>query len=353
MYDRMKMEFITKMRHAGLEKDIIATVTRCLDSVMADRYEVTGAETALVPADEYGQNFLLELYLNSQAQFWLNDGTEENYRYQLLGRYGFFTLCHKTPAEVKPLDIVAYFVRADEQRKLDRQDIPSNRTKNRYLQCLNTFYTWAIEKKLLSDNPVKSVQKFPEDINQRDYADRDELEILRNACVDNMERALVEVMLITGARRAEVAAMTIGDIDWDNRTIDIKCGKGHKERYVAFNSRANMAIRNYLRTEKPYKGKSISELDKSLPLFGTVSGAPIAPASLAARFTKIVKRAEIDEKHITCHSMRHSCITLLLEEGTPIEQVRQYAGHADIKTTTIYDNTDKQKILSKVSKIAI
>lgn len=353
MYEKMKAELVLKLRDNGLDKDTITIVSRCLDNTFAGRYDVTSQETALATQQDIGENFLVNLYLASQSQFWQSEGTEENYRFYLVGRYGLFTICRKSPAEIRGIDIVAYFIAADKQRQLDGQEIPSNRTKNKYLQTFSSFYNWAIKKRFLQTNPTEEIEKFPEDVKQRDYADRDELEILRSVCHTPAESALVEVLLITGARRAEITAITLGDIDWVNRRIDIQCGKGHKERWVAFNSRTGEALKHYFNRTKPFKGQDIRTMPKSTPLFCKSNGLPLQPNTLARRFTEIVKRAEISGKHITCHSMRHSCITLMLDEQIPIEQVAQYAGHANIQTTTVYNNTPKEKILNRMSNLTI
>lgn len=354
IYENMKDTFVLKLNGCGFNKDQIRLITHALDMSM-EGYELTSRETAVATTDGKTTELLVELYLSSKGQIWKSEETAKEYRSYMCGRYGLFTLTGKTPGEIKPLDISLYFEQSQRMREMDGVERASNESLNCYRKAFNSFYNWCTERHLLADNPIKMIEKFEESDKLRDYCDRDELEELRGACYSPREKALVETMIITGARRAELANMELGNLDMNKGEIIIRCGKGHKDRIVSINARCRKALIEYFNTTAPFKGNMISMMPKNTPLFPSTKSpyGKVQPVSIAKTFTTIVSRTSLnDNKHITAHSMRHSCITLLLED-MPIEQVSKYAGHAEIATTQRYNNTSHQITLDRVKNIAI
>lgn len=353
-YENMKETFILKLNGCGFDRDQIKAITHALDMSMYG-YELVSKETAVANIGSQTTDMLVELFLSSKSQVWKSEETVKEYRGYMCGRYGLFTLTGKTPAEIKPLDVSIYFDYSQKLRVMDGNEKASNESLNCYRKAFNSFYNWCIQRKLLSDNPIDMVEKFEESEKLRDYCDRDELEELRSVCYTPWEKALLETAIITGARRAELANITLGNLDLIHNEITIKEGKGKKDRVVSINARCKKAITDYLAEFKGFKGKNLMLLPKDTPLFPTTKApyTKMKPCSIGAAFKKIVDRTDINEmKHITTHSMRHSCITLLLED-LPIEQVSKYAGHANIATTQRYNNTPHQVTLDRVKNIAI
>ncbi len=354
MYENMKDTFILKLSNEGFGRDEIKKITHALDMSMVG-YELTSRETAVTTTGGENTNLLVDLFLHSKGQVWKSAATADEYRSYMVGKYGLFTLTGKTPAEIKPLDVSLYFDYSQSLRDMDGISRASNETLNCYRKAFNSFYEWCCERHLLSDNPIRLVEKFEVAEKLRDYCDRDELEELRSVCYTPWEKALVETAIITGARRAELASMTLGNLDLSRNEIIIREGKGKKDRVVSINARCKKALLDYFAEFKAFKGKCIALMPKNTPLF-PITKAPytaITPSALGAAFKRIVARTSInDNKHITTHSMRHSCITLLLED-LPIEQVSRYAGHSEISTTQRYNNTAHQVTLDRVKNIAI
>lgn len=61
----------------------------------------------------------------------------------------------------------------------------------------------------------------------------------------------------------------------------------------------------------------------------------------------IIVRTEIKaiiNKEISMHNLRHSIATHLIEQGIPVEQVRQFLGHSQLETTQVYTHISKQQL---------
>ena len=189
-YENMKDAFILKLSGCGFDRENIRKITNALDMSMAG-YELTSRETALTTTDSENTNILVDLFLHSKGQVWKSEATVEEYKSYIVGRYGLFTLTNKTPGEVRPLDVKAYFDESQRMREMDGIGRASNETLNCYRKAFNCFYEWCVERHLLSDNPIRLVEKFEVAEKLRDYCDRDELEELRAACYTPWEKALV------------------------------------------------------------------------------------------------------------------------------------------------------------------
>lgn len=354
IYENLKDIFNLRLSENEFSTNQIKLILNCLDSVMVD-YELTSKETSIATINSEDRVLLVNLFLSAKSLTWMSEMTSENFKISLIGKYGLFTLINKTPGEIRPLDIYHYFDLSQKLRLMNGESKASNETLNGYRTRFNTFFSWCVSRHLLQNNPIEMVDKFPEDKKLRDYCDREELEKIRHACLTSRESAIVETMIVTGARISEIASMKIEDIDMIKNEIKIVCGKNHKGRIVSINARAKSALEEYFNSSKPFSGIKFCDINKNMPLFPSTK-APykkITSNALRNTFEKIVSRTNIvDAKHITPHSMRHSCITILLED-MPIEQVSQYAGHCDISTTQRYNNTPKQLIVDRVKQIAI
>jgi len=175
-------------------------------------------------------------------------------------------------------------------------------------------------------------------------------------------------MLLYGAglRVSEALRLRIKDLDFRYRLLTVRHGKGKKDRHTILPRSAEPALRRQIGAarlvwqedrERGLHGVSLpTALERKYP------GAPgewpwqyLFPASnpstdprdgrtkrhhrsvstLQKAARRAVRNAKI-EKHATCHTLRHSFATHLLESGTDIRTVQQLLGHKDLRTTQVY-----------------
>jgi len=182
---------------------------------------------------------------------------------------------------------------------------------------------------------------------------------LRNACRNEFDSALIEILLSTGCRASEVARIKISEIDFQNGQIQV-LGKGEKYRTVYLSAAAILAIKAYLekRTDgNPYlfpKGispikvapdnneKEIQRLFLSHSRKGdwwmiselVTPNEPAKNDAINSYVKRVAKLAGLEGVH--AHLLRKTFATNALRAGMPLLNVSKLLGHMNIATTQIY-----------------
>lgn len=145
------------------------------------------------------------------------------------------------------------------------------------------------------------------------------------------DRSVLEVFYSCGLRRSELIDLRMRDIDFDRGTVFVRSGKGAKDRYVPIGERALFWLRLYIELVRP-KFSAGSETDY---LFLSSVATPLCPDWLSRKVRRYLAKAEINKKG-SCHLLRHSVATLMLEGGADIRYVAEMLGHARLETTQRY-----------------
>ena len=146
------------------------------------------------------------------------------------------------------------------------------------------------------------------------------------------DRAIFELMYVTGMRLGEIAKLDVGDVDFSQDQVFIRCGKGRKDRMVPLGRLAKEYLLQW--TNKARQWFSATETEPAM--FLNRDGRRIPVSNVRAQLLKYLKAAGITREGLTPHSIRHSCATHLLENGADIRYVQELLGHASIETTAEY-----------------
>lgn len=149
--------------------------------------------------------------------------------------------------------------------------------------------------------------------------------------------AILALMVTGGLRTVEVTRADIGDLGTagDNAVLFIQ-GKGQDEKAESIRLQPNveLAIRNYLQKRRL--------CNRNEPLFASTSnnsaGCRLSTRSVSGIVKTRLRDAGYDSDRLTAHSLRHTAVTLSLLAGKPIDEVQQFARHASITTTQIYNH---------------
>lgn len=223
---------------------------------------------------------------------------------------------------------------------------------NQKLSALKTYFNFCRLQHMITSNPVDEVEKVgTECVEQKsDYLTPEEFRTLmqvigtpsgtKQDCFEFTSKRdlfLVGLMLTTGLRISEVLALKLNQIDTDNKRIKV-LGKGKKLRTVPINNDVVVLMDNYL-TERDNL-KTIVDEDV---LFLSRNGKQMNRQNTNTNIKKYCKRAGI-EKDIHNHSLRHSALTAMSENGMSVAKVQAIAGHSSPTTTSRYLHTSTEDL---------
>jgi integrase/recombinase XerC len=176
----------------------------------------------------------------------------------------------------------------------------------------------------------------------------DEMFALLNAVSDSdgpagrRDRALLELLYASGARVAEIAALSVGDVDFLAGVVRV-LGKGGKERLVPLGTAAGRCLRDYL--EHRADADAITGLPASeRPLFLNLRGGRLTARSMSRVLHRHAERAGL-HKVFGPHAMRHSFATHLLQNGADLRSIQELLGHSSLSTTQRYTHLDIGRVL--------
>lgn len=157
--------------------------------------------------------------------------------------------------------------------------------------------------------------------------------------------AMLCLMITGGLRTIEVSRANIADMrTLGDDTVLYLQGKGHTERtaFIKLDAHVEEAIRAYLKARKDFTPREANKPEE-IPLFISESNNSSKGKALSTRSVSGIVKAHMQDAgynsdKLTAHSLRHTAVTLSLLAGKPIEEVQQFARHANIQTTLIYSH---------------
>lgn len=275
-------------------------------------------------------------YINTLPSTKKSDKTIATYLTVLKKFSDYLTaICYE--GEIAPITV------ADFRTGLYSTNIKTN-TIRYDMTVLHTFFAWAKRMRLIIQNPVEREEIPKEQQIEYNLLSLDEIKtvltelpprIHRKTALRN--RAIVILLVQVGLRNSELRMLTVADLDFDNKCIEIKHGKGEKRRVVAFPSLARQLVREYL--ESAVRPSNLSPNDY---LFGTDADEngfstngriwkPISAQGLLGivnRYTRLCCGHEVG-----VHSLRHAAASLWDDMGIGMRDIQNALGHAAISTT--------------------
>jgi site-specific recombinase XerD len=148
--------------------------------------------------------------------------------------------------------------------------------------------------------------------------------------------AMFRLMLRCGLRVEEVANLTLGDIDIKQRRIMVVDGKGGKDRVVYISDDAVDGLLAYLKLRSDRRIKKVFLVEK-----GDYKGQPISVRGIQKRMEYYAKKTGLK---ISCHHLRHTMATQLLNADAQVESIQDLLGHNWITTTERYCKVSNMKV---------
>jgi len=179
-----------------------------------------------------------------------------------------------------------------------------------------------------------------------------ELRALVDACAADAglagprDAALIALLYVGGLRRAELAALQLGDYDPETAALTVRAGKGHKGRTVPVEAGAAAALAAWLALRGPRPGALFRRVNKHNQLWGDGLSAQAVYAILRKRAAEAGL-----SKPVSPHDLRRTFVGDLLDAGADIATVQRLAGHANVTTTSRYDRRGERAKRQAVDKL--
>ena len=205
---------------------------------------------------------------------------------------------------------------------------------HRMKAAVRAFFAWAAEAGVVDDNPARSIRmhrlprKLPVFLTTaekkrllKELKGRTDFSALR-------DRAMIEVLLGTGIRLGELAALDMDDIDLDAKHLRVRA-KGNVPQVKFIKTDLRTLLRRYL-AERRRHGRPEMEA-----LFLSNRDGRLCQRQIANRLAHWLRKAGI-EKDLTPHGLRHTFATHLYGATNDLLVVQRALGHRDVSTTQIY-----------------
>lgn len=232
---------------------------------------------------------------------------------QMLGSVG------KPMREISTDDLRGYLAKYQKERGSSKVTIDNMR------RIFSSFFGWLEDEDYILKSPVRRIHKVKTDKPIKETFSDEGLELLRDACEDIRDLAMVDLLASTGMRVGELVGLNREDINFHEREC-VVFGKGGSERVVYFDARTKIHLLNYLDNREDDNSAVFVSL--TLPRERLLIGG------VETRLRDIGKRADMKKVHP--HKFRRTLATRAIDKGMPIEQVQRLLGHVKIDTTMHY-----------------
>jgi len=236
----------------------------------------------------------------------------------------------RPPDQLNEDEVKSFLVSIVEDRRLSQSSLKITYSALRFLYETTLKKGWVIDK---IPYP-KTVKALPH------VLDRSEVRRIIEAATNLRQKAMLMLTYSAGLRAKETARLRITDIDSKRMLIRVEQGKGNKDRYTLLSQTALETLRQYWKEFRP-----------KVWLFpGANPENYVSVSYIQVGFKRAKKKAGIT-KPATCHTLRHSFATHLLEAGVDLHTIQVLLGHSSIRTTTVYLHVSKKGLAKVVSPL--
>jgi len=242
-----------------------------------------------------------------------------------------FILWLKVPvAQASPRDIGIY-----------TDHLLSKRRKPKTINChpgtIRCFFEYLIDEEGLQlINPVKKAYRLrlPKPVPK--HLKEEQVTALFEKIRDLRDRAMFMLMLRCGLRVEEVAHVTSDAIDFSRRQLFVSNGKGSKDRVVYLSEDTRSTLERYVKKPGSSKTKRLFLVQK-----GPMKGKPISVRGIQKRIECYAAQSGVS---VSCHKLRHTMATQLLNADADLVTIQDLPGHSRITTMQRYCRVSNLKV---------
>ena len=279
---------------------------------------------AIEPTDATDNGGMLDVFIAAKRIEGCSDKSLKYYTLtvrQMLNRMG------KHFREISTDDLRGYLANYQKDRGSSKVTIDNMR------RIFSSFFGWLEDEDYILKSPVRRIHKIKTDKPIKETISDEGLELLRDACDEIRDLAIVDLLASSGMRVGELVNLNRGDMNFHEREC-VVLGKGGSERMVYFDARTKIHLLNYLESRD----------DNNPALFVSLNQPyeRLLVGGVETRLRKIGKRADLKKVHP--HKFRRTLATRAIDKGMPIEQVQRLLGHVKIDTTMHYAMVNQSNV---------
>lgn len=259
---------------------------------------------------------LLELFISAKR---IEGCSEKSLKYYKIVIENMFTSLKTSIRDLTTSDLRTYLANYQQERKSSKVTIDNMR------RIFSSFFGWLEDEDYILKSPVRRIHKIKTDKTIKETFSDEGLELLRDACDEIRDLAMIDLLVSTGMRVGELVRLNREDINFYEREC-LVFGKGNSERIVYFDARTKIHLINYLDNRQ----------DDNPALFVSLSFPynRLLIGGVETRLRQIGEKADLNKVHP--HKFRRTLATRAIDKGMPIEQVQHLLGHVKIDTTMHY-----------------
>jgi site-specific recombinase XerD len=291
-------------------KELGKVLTHCLRNINVTEQKPSDLQEVIANGE------LVEVFIAAKR---VEGCSEKSLKYYNTTIRQMTSLIKKPIRETTTDDLRIYL--ADYQRNRGSSKV----TIDNIRRIFSSFFGWLEDEDYILKSPVRRIHKIKSDKTIKDTFSDEGLELLRDACEEVRDLAMIDLLASTGMRVGELVGLNRTDINFHEREC-VVFGKGATERIVYFDARTKIHLLNYLCSRK----------DKNPALFVSLAlpHERLMIGGVETRLREIGKCADLQKVHP--HKFRRTLATRAIDKGMPIEQVQRLLGHVKIDTTMHY-----------------
>jgi len=274
-------------------------------------------------------NFFLQ---HLQVERRLSPLTLRSYEIDLLQFLDFLAPENLLVSQIKSQTIRAWLV------ALSNQGI-QNRSINRKLATLRTFYKYLQRRGDVTDNPMQTIRMVKTSKTLPTYLRESEMEqvfaqqeIPKNTFEEVRDQLVLMLLYGTGMRLAELIQLTHQQVNLSAKTLRV-IGKRNKERIIPMPTILVDLVKQY-QALNPFQSQYLLLTDK---------GEPCYPMFVQRLVKKYLGEVSTLEK-LSPHVLRHSYATHLLNRGADLNAIKELLGHSNLAATQVYTHNSMEKL---------
>ena len=217
---------------------------------------------------------------------------------------------------------------------------------SRKLASIRSFYDFLMRQGVLNNNAAKLIPTPKGEKKLPTFLTVDEvIKLVETPGTDNVyearDRSILELLYSCGLRVSELVGIDLQNMDLNKMSVKV-LGKGNKERIVPLGSKAQAALREYIKQRPELKPKGDF-------VFVNSGGGRLTVRSIDRIIKKYATLAGIS-KNLSPHVLRHTFATHLLGGGADLRAIQEMLGHESLSTTQRYTHTSIEQLMEIYDK---